>query len=70
MVYIFHYFIGIFLFFIFSVIYNLKCEKGREISPPQIIFAAALWPVFTLAILGGLLCKGLENLIELLKFKK
>lgn len=65
-----HYFIGMSLFFMFSVIYNSKCEIGRELSPPQIIFASTFWPIFTLAILGGLLCKGIENLIDRIKTKK
>lgn len=70
MFYIFHYFIGISLFFTFSAIYNLKCERGNELSPAQILFASVLWPIFSLAIIGGLLCKGLENLMDLLKIKR
>lgn len=70
MIFILHYFIGMSLFFMFSVIYNSKCEIGRELSPAQIIFASTFWPIFTLAILGGLLCKGIENLIDLIKIKK
>lgn len=70
MIYILYHLIGISIFFVFSAIYNLKCEAGKEISPAQIIFAAIFWPLFTLAILGGLLCRGLENLMDFLKFKK
>jgi len=52
MIYLSHYLIGVSLLLLFCVIYNLKCDPGREISPAQIFFASILWPVFILGVLG------------------
>jgi hypothetical protein len=64
MIYLSHYLIGISLILLFCVIYNLKCEPGKEISPAQIVFASVLWPVFILGVLGLGTWMGLEILMD------
>ena len=70
MIYISNYLIGISLVFLLCVIYNLKCDPGKEISPAKIVFASFLWPAFILGVLASIIWKGLEILTDKIASKK